>query len=353
MILETTDVNRIDLNILIGNSGSRDLANKIGGNAVESESRATRDSSYSFTHHSIYNLSIWHCSIARVTSASRRANASEFGDAAKGAGMKPSRCGIQQQLPERQPITDTTSARNDTAGWTPIIALPFTYHRCECEKTRSECWPSSLSASGRKHEATDRSRSESSCQTVRRIRQQREFHGKAGGATNGTDAADASAPGRATGSHPRDSCTGRLRPLDFSDALCPSKGTPNPAAHRTAARVTRVFSVRPPRRYCQSGYSCLGCDQYGLDSRDDPDDDQLRRAIDWRMARIVRSTRKIAEAGIKRQLLSPEGINRAVFGDYSSTTVQSWFMGRKSRKLVGIYRQLCTTIHAPEIFSRS
>jgi len=142
-------------------------------------------------------------------------------------------------------------------------------------------------------------------------------------------------PGRATGSHPRDSCTGRLRPLDFSDALCPSKGTPNPAAHRTAARVTRVFSVRPPRRYCQSGYSCLGCDQYGLDSQDDPDDDQLRRAIDWRMARIVRSTRKIAEAGIKRQLLSPEGINRAVFGDYSPTTVQSWFMGRKSRKLVG------------------
>lgn len=37
--------------------------------------------------------------------------------------------------------------------------------------------------------------------------------------------------------------------------------------------ITRVFPVRLPQRYCQSGYnSCLDRDQYVLDSRDDPDD---------------------------------------------------------------------------------
>lgn len=50
--------------------------------------------------------------------------------------------------------------------------------------------------------------------------------------------------------------------------------------HRAAARVTRVFSVRPPQRYCQTDSSCLGRDQYGLDSLDDSDDDGPRRAID-------------------------------------------------------------------------
>lgn len=50
--------------------------------------------------------------------------------------------------------------------------------------------------------------------------------------------------------------------------------------HRAAARVTRVLSVRLPQRYCQTDSSCLGRDQYGLDSRDDSDDGGPRRAID-------------------------------------------------------------------------
>lgn len=59
-----------------------------------------------------------------------------------------------------------------------------------------------------------------------------------------------------------------------------------------AARITRVFSVRPPQRYCQSSYSCLGHDQYSLDSRDNSDGGP-RRAIDcgYDVCMYIRSAR--------------------------------------------------------------
>jgi len=117
MILETADVNRIDLNILIGNvlAISRIKLAETQSRA-RVERRGIRRTLSRITHNLSIDTVVSRGLLAGVTSASRRANAPEFGDAAKGAGMKPGRCDIQQQLPERQPTTDTTSARNDTAG---------------------------------------------------------------------------------------------------------------------------------------------------------------------------------------------------------------------------------------------
>jgi len=180
--------------------------------------------------------------------------------------------GTQDAPPTPLPRATTRSAS------TPIIAVPFTYHTL---RKNAERWLSSLSASGRKREAADRS------------------------ITIELPNCPSNPPTAGVSQRNRNRRCGRFRPgqsdrKSFARFVhrpitsarfqrCPLSIERDAESRCTSHRCscTRVFSVRPPQRYCQSGYSCLGRDQYGLDSRDDPDDDQLLRAIDWRMARIV------------------------------------------------------------------